>query len=84
VTEQSPERYQETAIGLAEDHNPRVRRVLAEAAARAYPEKRKDLTELLEILTSDVRHSVRSAARSLARANQTSNGAQNQQAEASL
>ena len=59
-----PERYAATARRLAEDRSPRVRRVLAEAAARAHAENPKALTELLDVLASDIRYTVRAAARS--------------------
>ena len=67
-----PERYRETALGLAKDRSPRVRRVLAEAAARAYIENPMGLMELLDVLASDIRHSVRTAARPSADAYQIS------------
>jgi len=67
-----PERYRETALGLAKDRSPRVRRILAEAAARAYAENPMGLAELLDVLASDVRHSVRTAARPQADAHQVS------------
>jgi hypothetical protein len=59
-----PVRHRATALGLAKDSNPRVRRVLAEAAARAYAENPEALDELIEALASDVRYSVRAAASS--------------------
>ncbi|GAA0556410.1 hypothetical protein GCM10010172_44180 [Paractinoplanes ferrugineus] len=62
-----PERFKSTALGPAKDTNPRVRRVLAEAAARAQSEHPKDVDELLNVLASDVRYSVRAAAQTTER-----------------
>jgi hypothetical protein len=61
-----PQRYRATTLRLAKDDDPRVRRVLAEAAARIYaenPENDAPVADLLELLATDVRHSVRAAAR---------------------
>ncbi|WP_327009774.1 hypothetical protein OHA72_22600 [Dactylosporangium sp. NBC_01737] len=57
-----PERHRETALGLTKDREPRVRRVLAEAAARAHAQNPAGLQELIEILVTDARHSIRTIA----------------------
>ena len=57
-----PGRHRETVMRLAADRDVRVRRVLAETASRA-PGPSGTLTTVLELLITDVRHSVRTAAR---------------------
>jgi hypothetical protein len=58
-----PGRYRATAQRLAQDGSPRVRRVLAEAAARVNANDPHAVIGLIEILACDVRHSVRAAVR---------------------
>lgn len=58
-----PERYRATALRLAKDANPRVRRVLADAAARVHAEDSAAVADLIEVLATDARHSVRATAR---------------------
>ncbi|MER7007495.1 restriction endonuclease [Dactylosporangium sp. NPDC000555] len=70
-----PERYRVAALRLAEDRNPRVRRVLAEAAARAYAQNPEGLREIVGVLASDARHSIRTAARPSAGVDQVSSAA---------
>ncbi|MDP9817486.1 hypothetical protein [Spirilliplanes yamanashiensis] len=53
-----PVRYRDTAMALARDPEARVRRTLAEAAARADP---VTTGEIMSVLAADVRHSVRAA-----------------------
>lgn len=57
-----PERYRTTALHLAKDRNPRVRRVLADAAARVHADDATKVAELIRVLATDVRHSVRATA----------------------
>jgi hypothetical protein len=57
-----PEHYRNTAIRLASDPDHRVRRTLAEAAARTPGEFTETTKTVLEILARDPRHSVRTAA----------------------
>ncbi|MGH3696423.1 MAG: HEAT repeat domain-containing protein [Pseudonocardiaceae bacterium] len=56
-----PERYRELLLRLAADHDFRVRRTLAHAVARVTDPTRAAVTAVLEVLTHDPRHSVRSA-----------------------
>ncbi|MGH3927781.1 MAG: hypothetical protein ACRDTT_33775, partial [Pseudonocardiaceae bacterium] len=56
-----PERYRELLLRLAADHDFRVRRTLAHAVARRTDDTRAAVTAVLEVLTQDPRHSVRSA-----------------------
>lgn len=60
---EDPERFRDTAMRLAEDREPRVRRTLAEAAARAVVDSPAAVGELLDRLREDPRHSVRAATR---------------------
>jgi hypothetical protein len=57
-----PGRYLSTALRLAEDKDPRVRRTLAEAAARAGTAAVDDVRDVLAVLVRDNRYSVRLAA----------------------
>jgi hypothetical protein len=57
-----PARYRRTALRLAEDKDPRVRRTLAEAAARASATASDDVRDALTVLAADIRYSVRVAA----------------------
>jgi hypothetical protein len=57
-----PGRYRSTALRLAEDKDPRVRRTLAEAAARAGTAAVDDVRDVLAVLVRDNRYSVRLAA----------------------
>jgi hypothetical protein len=59
---QHPDRYRRTALRLAEDEDPRVRRTLAEAAARTRTTAPDDVKDVLTVLASDDRYSVRAAA----------------------
>ncbi|NNN29615.1 hypothetical protein HLK59_04430 [Streptomyces sp. S3(2020)] len=56
-----PAHHRDTILQLARDGDFRVRRVLAEAAALAAPEAAELSAEVLQILSRDVRHSVRAA-----------------------
>ncbi|WP_344949142.1 hypothetical protein [Actinomadura miaoliensis] len=56
-----PRRYHNAAMRLAKDRDARVRRTLAEAAAKAPPEHSEDVAPILAVLAHDARHSVRTA-----------------------
>jgi hypothetical protein len=56
-----PDRYRDTAMQLAQDRDYRVRRTLAQAAARTQPPRPEATEEILAVLFRDPRHSVRAA-----------------------
>ncbi|WP_158693238.1 hypothetical protein, partial [Streptomyces viridochromogenes] len=58
-----PQRFRDTAMRLAEDRDARVRRTLAEAAARAALDAPEAVSDLLDRLRQDPRHTVRAAVR---------------------